>query len=192
MKKALFSALLLLSVKLTASAIVDLGTPAGYTPYDSYMHPVKAVLGNLSGQDADMERVRALMRVGRNFRYSYTDPYNPALPAVTASKRAGDCKAKALWLCDQMNDSNVRFVVGKTSLRAQLSHAWVMWSHEGRWWILDCTNTSMPIAADRVPSSQYVPLYSWSKSGEYRHSATQLLASGVATKHGVAARTERH
>jgi hypothetical protein len=183
MKIAIFS-LLLFSARL-ASAVVDLGAPAGFTPYDAYMHPVKQVLNGLTGESADMDKVRALMREGRNFRYSYTDPYNAALPAVTAATHAGDCKAKALWLCDQMNDQNVRFVVGKTNVHAKLSHAWVMWQHEGRWWILDCTNTSMPIPADRVPNSQYIPLYSWSKSGEYRHASTQIGLADVATTRNV-------
>ncbi len=181
MKTALASLLFLLTAKLAALAVVDLGTSAGFTPYDAYMRPVKQVLSNLSGDGADMDKVRSLMREGRGFRYSYTDPYNAALPSVTAATHAGDCKAKALWLCDRLNDQNVRFVVGKTSTRAKLSHAWVMWQHEGRWWILDCTNTSNPIAADRVPSSQYIPLYSWSKNGEYRHTSTQMLLSADAT-----------
>ena len=142
MKTTLSALLLLFTVRLTALADVDLGTAAGYTPYDPYMHPVKQVLSNLSGTESDMDHVRSLMREGRSFRYSFTDPYNAAPPSVTAATHAGDCKAKALWLCDRLNDQNVRFVVGKTSIHARLSHAWVMWQHEGRWWILDCTNTS--------------------------------------------------
>ena len=185
MKTPLAVLLFLLAAKLSAFGVVDLGTPAGTTPYDGYMRPVRQVLCNLSAKQADMDHVRILMREGRSFRYTYTDPYNPALPAQTAATHSGDCKAKALWLCDQMNDQNVRFVVGKTSPRAQLSHAWVMWEHAGQWWILDPTNTSVPILADRVPKNAYIPLYSWSKNGEYRHSATQLTVAEVATKRGV-------
>lgn len=185
MKTTLSALLLLFTVRLTALADVDLGTAAGYTPYDPYMHPVKQVLSNLSGTESDLDHVRALMREGRSFRYSFTDPYNAAPPAVTAATHAGDCKAKALWLCDRLNDQNVRFVVGKTSIHARLSHAWVMWQHEGRWWILDCTNTSQPIPADHVPSTQYVPLYSWSKNGEYRHASTQMTLASVANKRNV-------
>ncbi len=191
MKTAFAALLLLVAARLSAVAAVDLGTPSAFTPYDAYMSPVKQVLGHLSGQSADMDHVRSLLRIGRSFRYSYTDPYNAALPAVTAATKSGDCKAKALWLCDQMNDQNVRFVVGKTSLRAHLSHAWVMWQHEGRWWILDPTNTSIPIPADRVPKSEYIPLYSWSKTGEYRHAATDLNVAQVATKHGTPVAADR-
>jgi hypothetical protein len=54
-----------------------------------------------------------------------------------------------------------------------------MWKSEGRWWILDCTNTREPIPADHInPGREYIPLYSWSKNGSYRHLATgESLAS---------------
>ena len=34
--------------------------------------------------------------------------------------------------------------VGKMTRGARMSHAWVMWQHEGQWWILDCTMLSRP------------------------------------------------
>ncbi len=191
MKSTACFLLLLVAARLSALAAVDLGTAAEVTPYDAYMHPVKQVLSNLSGEEPTMDRVRSLMREGRNFRYLYSDPYNAALPAVTASTRAGDCKAKALWLCDQLNDPKVRFVVGKTSAHAKLSHAWVLWQHVGHWWILDCTNASAPIAADRIPRSEYIPLYSWSKNGEYRHAATKIGIAAVAADHSQPVASER-
>ena len=143
---------------------------------------VRAYLLEDVGEGASLDRVKALMRVGRGFRYSFTEPYTAALPSVTATLRAGDCKAKALWLCDQLGDENVRFVVGKARISSRISHAWVMWQHEGRWWILDCTNTSIPIPADRVARNEYIPLYSWSKGGTFRHSGTQMFAATVAGK----------
>ena len=173
----------LLSLNLAAFAVVDLGSSASHTPYDAFMHPVKQVLGSLSGDSAPLDKVNALMAQGRNFRYSFTEPYEAALPAVTAQTHAGDCKAKALWLCDQLGDQNVRFVVGKMHANSKLSHAWVMWQHEGRWFILDCTNTSRPIAADSVPASDYVPLFSWSKNGVYRHANGLQMVAAIAGKH---------
>ena len=98
-KSALLAFAALAFSQFSASAVVDLGS-AGRTPYDRFMTPVKQVLGSIDSDKAPMERAQKLMRVGRAFRYSYTDPYNPALPSVTASTRAGDCKAKSLWLCD--------------------------------------------------------------------------------------------
>lgn len=187
----LFSTLaLLFSSAITASAaMLDLGTAAGYTPYDNYMRPVRTVLSSLEGQGTDMARVQSLMKQGRNFRYSFTDPYTAAMPSETASRRAGDCKAKSLWLAEQIGAEDIRFVVGKARRTSKLSHAWVMWKNEGRWWVLDCTNTAKPIALDTVGSSQYIPLYSWAKDGTYRHSSTKLFANGaVAGKAAVADR----
>ena len=131
-----------------------------------------------------MEQVCKLMREGRSFRYSYTDPYRPALPAITADRKAGDCKAKSLWLCSQLGDENVRYVIGKVRRNAKISHAWLLWRNEGRWWILDCTNTSRPIAADTLSEHQYIPLYSYDKSGSYRHSTTALIVVSGEKKSG--------
>src|SRR6476620_3214334 len=110
-----------------SAVAVDLGFVAGGTPYDAYMRPVRDVLSTLGDKSPSMERVEKLMLEGRSFRYSFVEPYTAALPAVTEARHAGDCKAKALWLCDQLGDENCRFVVGKAHLGAKLSHAWVLW-----------------------------------------------------------------
>lgn len=163
-----------------AAGPVDLGTTASYTPYDRYMSPVKQVLTHLDGQAATMDQVRHLMVVGRNFRYSFTDPYTAATPEVTAARRAGDCKAKALWLASQLNDPSVRFVIGRARDNSKVSHAWLMWQSQGQWWILDCTLNSAPIPASRInPEKQYIPLYSYSKVASFRHHATTALASNT-------------
>src|SRR5207249_4998557 len=128
-------------------------------------------------------RVRDLMRKGRSFRYSFIDPYLAALPNVTSYTHTGDCKAKALWLADQLNDPSVRFVIGKARASSRISHAWLLWQHDSRWWILDCTNLREPIPADRVSNREYIPYYSYAKTGTYRHRATQLLmADRIATR----------
>ena len=182
MKLSILSLALLLLAKLSASAAVDLGSSTSHTPYDSYMAPVKQVFSSLHGAAPSMDRVDALMREGRGFRYAHTDPYNPAPPQQTAARKVGDCKDKALWLCNQLQDSNARFVIGKMKRNARISHAWVMWQHEGRWWILDCTMNSAPIAADSVGTNDYVPLYSFSKGAEYRHSGITGSVASVASK----------
>ena len=161
---------------------IDLGTPAGFTPYDRYMSPVKQVLGSLHGQTNDLKRAQSLLSEGRNFRYSFTDPYTAALPSVTARTQTGDCKAKSLWLMDQLGDSNVRYVIGKARATSRISHAWVMWNDGSTWWILDPTNANRPIAADSTSRSEYIPLYSWAKNGSYRHNATSLGVAAVAAK----------
>lgn len=164
---------------LSASAL-DLGAKARSTPYDPYMAPVKSVLATVSGAQADMGRVAQLMRVGRGFRYTFSTPYTASLPNVTAARRAGDCKDKALWLINQINDESVRFVIGKARRSSSISHAWVVWQHEGRWWILDCTNNRDPIPADRVSRDAYIPMYSFGKDGAFEHaeSATLFAKSG--------------
>ena len=183
MKTILFSAALLLIAKLSAFAIVDLGSTASQTPYDRYMAPVKQTFASMNGQGATMDKVQALMREGRNFRYAHTEPYYPALPQETAAKRTGDCKDKALWLINQLNDPSARFVIGKEKRGAAVSHAWVMWKNEGQWYILDCTMTNKPMLADQVSMDKYVPLYSWTKGVSFHHTdkASGMIAN-VASK----------
>jgi hypothetical protein len=179
--KILLGALALLSSNVLgiARTELDLGLPASATPYDTYMNPVKQVLTHLASEETSMDRVRGLMHQGRAFRYSFTSPYVAATPDVTAATRSGDCKAKALWLADQMNDDSVRFVIGKASRTSQIAHAWLLWQHDNRWWILDCTRNWDPIPADRVSSSEYIPYYSFAKDGEYRHQATRTQVAGT-------------
>ncbi len=180
MKKLTLSLIaILVSHVCFAAASIDLGTNASFTPYDRYMGPVKQVLAHINGTSPTMDKVRQLMSQGRNFRYSFTNPYTAATPEETAATRSGDCKAKSLWLASQLNDPSIRFVIGRARSSSKISHAWLMWKSEGRWFILDCTNTSMPIAADRInPEKEYIPLYSYSKQGSFRHQATEMgLAS---------------
>ncbi len=181
-KASIFALSSLLMAESAALAGVDLGIPAGYTPYDRYMTPVKQVLGTLHGQTNDFKRVQSLLSAGRNFRYSFTDPYTAALPAETARTQTGDCKAKSLWLVDQLGDSHVRYVIGKARANSKISHAWVMWNDGSAWWILDPTNANRPIPAESTSSKEYIPLYSWAKNGSYRHSATNLGVATVAAK----------
>ncbi len=192
MKPSLLSLSLLVASQITALAVVDLGTTAGQTPYDPYIQPVKQTLNSLEGSAPSMEKVKALMSKGRSFRYAHTEPYTAARPEVTAARKVGDCKDKALWLCDELDDKNVRFVIGKMSRSAHVRHAWVMWNDGTQWWVLDCTLNFRPIPADKVAAGDYIPLYSWSKTGTYRHSpSSNLLATAGKTKEPVAAKGKR-
>jgi len=78
-------------------------------------------------------------------------------------------------------------VIGKTTRFSRTSHAWVYWHNENRWWILDCTNRSQPIAADSIPEDRYVPYYSYGRSGAYRHKATRLLIDPASPNSGATA-----
>jgi hypothetical protein len=192
MKNHYLALFLLAASSIVASATpVDLGSTAGYTPYDSYMRPVKRVLSSTSNHKPSMEQVEQFMREGRAFRYVHSDPYNPTLPAETARRRSGDCKDKALWLCDQLQDSSARFVIGKMKRSSTISHAWVMWQNEGRWFILDCTLNWKPIPMESVAQGDYVPLYSYAKSGTYRHSATRLMIASSGANASAPVATDR-
>ena len=171
----------------------DLGRPTSATPFDNYLGVMRNTLRSLGSNDPALPAVEQYVRTGRGFRYVMKDPYVPQTPAETEATRAGDCKAKSLWLCDQLGDAHVRYVIGKTRRGAKLSHAWVMWQNQGRWWILDCTNTTRPILAESVSKNEYIPFYSYDKSGCYRHSTPQLMTASVAGKgNPVAASSHPH
>lgn len=163
----------------TSAQAIDLGFKAGRTPYDRYMSPVKNVLSSVAGEEDSLRDVTRLMKVGRRFRYSFNRPYTAMPPEVTEKTRSGDCKDKALWLISRMNDQSVRFVIGKATSTSKISHAWVMWQNNGRWWVLDCTNNSRPIPADRLSANQYIPLYSYAKDGVYVHNATRTASTAA-------------
>lgn len=146
-----------------------------FTPYDRYLGVVREVIAQVRDTDSSVGVACRLMREAHAFRYAVQDPYRANPPAITAARRAGDCKSKALWLYDRLGDPDALYVIGKITRRAKSSHAWVYWRYQSRWWILDPTNRSTPIAADTVSSARYVPYYSLGKSGAYRHPATQLL-----------------
>lgn len=181
MKSIALAIFAFIASSLTASAI-DLGNASAGTPYERYMTPVKSTLASLGKETPTMDKVNALMKQGRSFRYHMDDPYLPAVPEVTEKTRTGDCKDKALWLCDKLNDSSVRFVIGKTHRNAKISHAWVLWKNEGRFWILDCTLNRAPIAADTLSQDRYVPLFSYAKGTAFRHGANSVNVATVATK----------
>jgi hypothetical protein len=136
-----------------------------------------------------MDRVKFLMREGNSFRYTFTEPYVATLPAVTQRTKSGDCKAKSLWIADKIGDrEHIRFVIGKARSTSRISHAWLMWNDGSRWWILDPTNTSLPIPAESVARNEYIPLYSYDAHGCYRHAGTQLYASTSKSGDSVAGR----
>ncbi len=180
MKSLALAIIALIGSSLAGIAGVDLGMPSKGTPYDRYMAPVKTTLSSLGKNRPSMETVSALMKQGRSFRYRMDNPYVASLPAETARTRTGDCKDKALWLCDQLGDSSVRFVIGKTHPSAKMSHAWVLWNDGSRYWILDCTLKRAPIAADTLPADRYMPQFSYSKATAYRHGISSTNVAAVA------------
>ena len=148
--------------------------PASFTPYDRYLTSVRRVINSLRDERTTMLTVCRVMKESHAFEYRTSDPYRAEPPSLTEARRAGDCKAKALWLYHRLGDSSALYVIGKALKRARTSHAWVYWRADERWWILDPTNRAEPIAADSVPADRYVPYYSYGKTGAFRHKATEL------------------
>lgn len=165
-------ALLLCSTPLVSFAgPVDHGVAVRSTPYDPFMEPVFSVLASLDtdGADPDLKRVRELMKICYRFEYVFRTPFIAASPHVTETKKSGDCKDKALWLIEKLNDDSVRFVIGKSKAFVNVSHAWVMWNDGTKWWILDATLRSKPVRADRIRRGEYIPQYSFGRDGAREH-----------------------
>jgi hypothetical protein len=176
---------LLLLLSATGGATIDFGRPVSKTPYDAYIvSPVQDVLQRSDAQSPSMEEVRTLLKTARGFRYEMREPFVPAAPAVTGQRQAGDCKDKSLWLCQQLGDRSVRFVVGKAKSTSAMSHAWLLWKKDGTWWILDPAHSWEPIPADSVGTSTYLPRYSYTRSGRYAHdgSSRSGLPSSIASR----------
>ena len=161
-----------------SAAYASLGLqPTSFTPYDRFLDNVWPVLKRLDDGEASMLRALRMMEKGRSFSYLFTDPYRPQSPEFTASKRSGDCKSKALWLCAALGDPNVLWVVGKKTRNSAENHCWVYWRSEGRWYVLDCTENSRPLPTDEIPRDHYIPYYSFGKGGAFRHAATRIQLS---------------
>ncbi len=180
------------TARVVARADIDF-QPTSFTPYDRYLGTVKAVIASLDLHRPSMVTACELVQECRNFRYATSDLYRADPPAVTEARRAGDCKSKALWVYDQLGDPAAYYVIGKLVQRSKTSHAWVYWRNNGRWWILDPTVRSAPIAADSVSPTRYVPYYSFSRAGAFRHNATRIMlaAGGIPAVTPTAAVRER-
>ena len=155
---------------------VDLGTPVESTPYDKFLGPMRDVLARLGADHPALPSVNRWVSEGRGFRYSFTEPYVPQLPEVTERLRAGDCKAKSLWLANKMNDRTVRFVVGKYTRSAEMSHAWLLWENQGRWYVLDATMKSSASDLANESENDWIPLFSYSALGKFQHEAASTTA----------------
>lgn len=154
----------------TAARAFDL-QPVSSTPYDGYLGTVRRVMSGLRERRPTIADACRNLRVAHSFRYLPANPYRAELPSVTVERGAGDCKAKSLWLYDQLGDPSAHYVIGKVNDSARTAHAWLYWHWDGRWWILDPTNLASPIAAESVERKRYVPYYSITRSGTFRHAA---------------------
>jgi len=162
----------------------DLGKPTSSTPYDRYLGPVRTTMSSLGNNHPGMDSVEQYVRTGRSFRYYMKDPYVPQTPAETEASRAGDCKAKSLWVASKMDDRTLRFVVGKARAESGMNHAWLLWKDSTGWWILDATKFSTPLDLDRLGPGEFVALYSYSAQGEFVHAAALARKRRPEAKYG--------
>ena len=176
----------LTTLLLTCSSLLaqDLGAPTGRTPYDPHLGPMRSVLGSLGSNKPSLDEVKQYVRTGKSFRYYMKDPYVPQTPAETEATKAGDCKAKSLWVASKMDDRTVRFVIGKARAVSQISHAWLMWPGPSGWLILDPTNFSAPLDVNRVARDEFMPIYSYTAGGKYAHTVATAPKGRAEAKYG--------
>jgi hypothetical protein len=172
----MFALLLFLSaLPIAAHAAIDFGRHTARTPYDRHLAPVQSTLQRGGSATLSMEEARSFLKIARGFRYQMDEAYRPQPPAETEQQQAGDCKDKSLWLLHKLGGSRAHFVVGKARTNSAINHAWLLWQKEGRWWILDPTNASEPIAADTIGMQAHIPLYSYTRGGKRIHAAAAGL-----------------
>jgi len=182
MKKILVATALLIGGSLAVAQ--DLGTPTSKTPFDAYLGPMRSVLSSLGGNHPEVPVVEGYVKVGRGFRYYMKDPLVPQTPQETETSRAGDCKAKSLWVAYKMDDRHVRFVVGRIKSVSNMSHAWLLWKGPAGWLVLDPTFYSKPLEVARLGPGEFTPLFSYSAGGKYKHAGAAGPSKQAESKYG--------
>ncbi|MFL6589549.1 MAG: hypothetical protein ACJ8M4_05195 [Chthoniobacterales bacterium] len=162
----------------------DLGQPTSHTPFDNYLGVMRTTLSSLGGNHPEVPEVEGYVKTGRGFRYYMKNPLVPQTPAETESTRAGDCKAKSLWVAYKMDDRTLRFVVGRAHASSGMNHAWLLWKGPSGWLILDATLLSTPIDVSRVGPNEYTPRYSYSASGKFVHAGATSAKPHGEVKYG--------
>ena len=171
MKTPTFLLILTLFAASSFAPAQDLGQPTSSTPYDKYFGRIRSVLGDLGNNHPPLVLVEELVKTGRGFRYVMKDPYIPQTPAETEATRAGDCKAKSLWVAAKMDDRKIYFVVGRIKSVSGMSHAWLLWKGPAGWMVLDATMYSRPLEVARLGPNEFTSLYSYTAGGKFIHSA---------------------
>ena len=162
----------------------DLGKPISSTPYDSYLGPMRTTMSSLGANHPPMDSVEQYVRTGRGFRYYMKHPYIPQTPAETEASRAGDCKAKSLWVAYKMDDRSLRFVVGRARAESGMLHAWLLWKDTTGWWVLDATKFSTPLNLARLGPQEFISYYSYSAKGEFVHPGALARKKRAEAKYG--------
>jgi hypothetical protein len=162
----------------------DLGRSTSSTPYDTYLGPMRSTMSALGSNRPEVPVVKDYVRTGKGFRYYMKHPYIPQTPTETEATRAGDCKAKSLWVAYKMDDRTLRYVIGRARKTSGMSHAWLLWKGPNGWLILDATNYSSPIEVSRLGPNEFVPLYSYSAGGKYVHAGAAAPKAKAGASYG--------
>ncbi|MFA6338647.1 MAG: transglutaminase domain-containing protein [Candidatus Paceibacterota bacterium] len=147
----------------------DRGTPVQNTPYEKDLKNLRIVLNGLNSDAKWKEVTDCTKKVFTYIKYKDRNTDMPSPPSLTWARKNGDCKDKSLLLAKLLNDKNIIIVGGICWVNDRDGHMWLEWKHEGEWYILDPTNSSKPIKLSSVGQYDYIPYYSWSKSGIYKH-----------------------
>jgi predicted transglutaminase-like cysteine proteinase len=94
------------------------------------------------------------------------------LPHQTEKRGKGDCEDKAIWLYSKLlkkGFKNVRLVIGKYRSSDIIFHAWVVWYHKSRIFILDPTHQGAIKELKNFSSDYYRPYYSYYHSVKWHH-----------------------
>lgn len=149
------------------------------TPYDRQMTRIEPVLTSKPNHSNDLSLglVNQWMGELRAIPYGFSTEWKT--PAEVQNGPAADCKGKAVALYERMHAAgaqNVRLVIGKRTMFSRKTHAWLEWNTDGGTFVLDPTINWTACRAERLGSSNYVPLYAYSGSRKYRAGGANLYA----------------
>ncbi len=152
-----------------------LGEKIERTPYDAYFGEVKKVREELKKKtskklpEIHFDQVKKWQATCYRWEYVHQAAYHAQSPEATEESRSGDCKDKSLWLWWKLQNPDARLVVGKLNIHQPILHAWVIWPHDGKWYVLDPAFYDRPQAVEDILSIEYIPYYSFDVNGKYKH-----------------------
>jgi len=150
------------------------------TPYDRQMAAVHHILHqhNPTQSGPSLSEVNSWMREIRGYAYRRSHTWQG--PDQTQSRRAGDCKDKAILLLDHMKKAgakSVRLVIGKKSASSTETHAWLEWGTPQGKLILDPTFDSRAQTASK--RQDYIPQYAYAGSRKYAVVDSEALIANL-------------
>jgi hypothetical protein len=162
------------------------------TPYDQQMAPIWVFVNadTLPGsQETSLPTLNDWIRRLRALPYRYSKRWKT--PTEVNSDRMGDCKGKAVALCEKLlvnGAHNVRLVIGKHRRTDLRTHAWVEWETLQGTLLLDPTLNWTATKTECQDQSTYIPLYAYENGRKYRALNSALIARHHSLSDQVASR----